>query len=336
MVVEIPLLGAFPDYLVWLFTALIFVAVLFILVFLKVRSLPKVTKLPEIGGKGPFQMGGNPTDETSRLRQRNLELEDKITGLNEKVAEITERLMKAENERTEIKRLVAETGKEAVHYEIGRASELEEELDEMEKKLDAMKTKQDEYFHQTELFKLLLSRYKDVIADKESKTVQDIKAMVQPRNQRVEDMADDIKKKFPKYDPRQNILRAAEIAYNRISGEIHSVPSPGIDFWLSISEILENKVSDYEDKAILLCSIFKALDGEASVLITELTDGSNRPLVLLRTGRNYLLCDPNRKHDFKKYIGPRDGIIDDYTIDGNRVARLLFEFNDRDYKNYQE
>jgi len=85
----------------------------------------------------------------------------------------------------------------------------------------------------------------------------------------------------------------------------------------------------------LLCSIFRALGAESLVIIVELTDGSNRPLVSLKAGRSHVLVDSNRKHDFKKYVGDIDDIIEKYDKDGTKIARILYEFNDKEYKEYE-
>jgi hypothetical protein len=113
------------------------------------------------------------------------------------------------------------------------------------------------------------------------------------------------------------------------------VPYIGATLWLSVKEMLDNKVADYEDKAILLCSILRALGANALVLVALMTDGSNRPIVLLNMKDKSIMLDPNKKHDFIKFVGKRNELIRQFSVDGNRIKRIHYEFNDKDYVSYE-
>jgi hypothetical protein len=200
--------------------------------------------------------------------------------------------------------------------------------------LEKCREKMDEYYHKTLLYGLLVKRYGEHIEERETKTIQDLKETIQPYNADVAELADKIKEEIPNYSPERDVLKACEKAYALITENVHSVPSLGVSFWMSIKEVLENGVADYEDKAMLLCSLFKALGAESSVGIAELTDGSNRPVVFIKNRNNEVMFDPNEKHGFLEYTGKREDILRKYVLEGKKIQKILYEFNDTEYKEY--
>jgi len=197
-----------------------------------------------------------------------------------------------------------------------------------EEELKKYKEKMEEYYHKILLYQLLVSRYKDYIEGNETKTVPDVKSLVQPTNSNIIPIVQKIKTES------KDFLKQFQSAYEYVD-EIHSVPFIGATLWLSIKEMLDNKVADYEDKAILLCSILRALGANALVLVTLMTDGSNRPIVLLNMKDKSIMLDPNKKHDFIKFVGKRNDLIRQFSVDGNRIKRIQYEFNDKDYVSYE-
>ncbi|GEM_PF-2686553 len=329
MAIEIPGYGIVSDYLLYLGIAALVLLVLFLIVWRRSRSMPKRKGLVEVNEdmkKLEKLVGSDDSDYSMKLEERNMEMDEKVAALNRKIMDMTERMVKAENERDELRR---KGGKSLEN----KSEKSQEQIAEMQQRLDSMKQKMDEYYHTTQLFHVLIDRYGEFISKNEVKTVQDLKQLVQPNNSHVKDIVQDITKKFANYDPKQHISRAAELAYNRLD-EIHSVPTVGTDFWMTITEMVKNKVADYEDKAIFLCSILRALGGDATVLMATMSDGSNRPLVLLKTAKGHILLDPNKKHQFTKYQGTRDWLIKNYAVDGKQITRVLYEFNDREYKEF--
>jgi uncharacterized coiled-coil protein SlyX/regulator of replication initiation timing len=190
------------------------------------------------------------------------------------------------------------------------------------------KEKMEEYYHKILLYQLLIAKYKNTIEASETKNAQDVKSLVQPANSHVVDLVKKIK------SANTEALKQYKAAYDAID-EIHSIPYIGATFWLSIADMLENKVADYEDKAILLCSILRALGANAKVLVASMTDGSNRPFVLITLKDRAMLLDPNKKHEFVRYAGKRNDAIKQFSDSGNKIKRVLYEFNDKDYISHE-
>jgi hypothetical protein len=197
-----------------------------------------------------------------------------------------------------------------------------------EEEVKKYKEKMEEYYHKILLYQLLVSRYKDHIEGNETKTVPDVKSLVQPTNSNIVPIVQKIK------TDNKDFMKQFQNAYEYVD-EIHSVPYIGATLWLSIKEMLDNKVADYEDKAIFLCSILRALGANALVLVALMTDGSNRPIVLLSMKDKSIMLDPNTKHDFIKFVGKRNDLIRQFSVEGNRIKRIQYEFNDKDYISYE-
>ena len=197
-----------------------------------------------------------------------------------------------------------------------------------EEEVKKYKEKMEEYYHKILLYQLLVSRYKDHIEGNETKTVPDVKSLVQPTNSNIVPIVQKIKTE------NKDFMKQFQSAYDYVD-EIHSVPYIGATLWLSVKEMLDNKVADYEDKAILLCSILRALGANALVLVALMTDGSNRPIVLLSMKDKSIMLDPNTKHDFIKFVGKRNDLIRQFSVEGNRIKRIQYEFNDKDYISYE-
>jgi len=190
------------------------------------------------------------------------------------------------------------------------------------------KDKMEEYYHKILLYQLLVSRYNKHIESSETKTVPDLKSLVQPTNSNITPIIQNIKSESK--DP----MRHYQSAYEAI-GDIHSVPRIETTFWLTIKEMLDNKVADYDDKAILLCSILRGLGANSKVVVALMSDGSNRPLVMITLKEKSILLDPNRKHEFLRYVGKREALLKQFSVNGQTVKRILYEFNDKDYIPYE-
>lgn len=199
-------------------------------------------------------------------------------------------------------------------------SEANGELKKLREKISQTPTSQ-ELADKVKLYEIILSRYREHIEKEETKTIPLIKKMIQSSNSHILALAETLKHSESPF----------KSAYEYITIKIASVPAIQTTFWLTISEMLNNGIATYEDKAILLCSLFRALGGESRVIIAQMSDGSDRPFVLLAFGDKTVLCDPNEKHGFLDFSGTKDEIIEKYAHNGNKIQKLLYEFDDKEY-----
>ncbi len=201
--------------------------------------------------------------------------------------------------------------------------QVEELKQELQKALEEKKGYEEQHYKNI-ILNLVIKRYSKCINEKEIKTIEDLKALVQPSNSEVLKIASSLK--------GQTKQEKAKQAYEKIVKEIKSVPSLGINFWMTIEEMLETKIADYEDKAILLCSVLKAIGEEAEIAIAELNDGSNKPFILIKKEEEYLMLDPNTFHEFEKYKGNLKTLVEKYEENSKKITRFLYKFNNTTYE----
>ncbi|RLG22005.1 hypothetical protein DRN74_01170 [Candidatus Micrarchaeota archaeon] len=202
----------------------------------------------------------------------------------------------------------------------------------LEERIEKLKKKIEEYYGKIRLYEAVVDRYREYIEENEAQTIQDLKKRVSPDSEKLKELLDEISSSIPSYDPERDLEKACSLLYDSISERIMSVPSIDVNFWMDKDEMLEKGFADYEDKAILLCSAFRGLGADARVLICSMEDGSDRPLVLLALPSKYVLLDPNRKHDFHQYTGARQEILSRYEHEGKKISKVVYEFNDIEYK----
>ena len=252
------------------------------------------------------------TERNKLLEGENTELEQKLDNVEESYKN---RVIKMEDQ--------LDTARRGPRKEPSKQSALpDEEIRKYREKID-------DYYHKIQLYQLLVTKYKNTIESSESKTAQDAKTLVQPANSNITTIIQRIKS--GSREPMKQYQAAFEFM-----DEIHSVPYIGATFWLTIADMLENKVADYEDKAILLCSILRALGADSKVLVASMADSSNRPLVTIALKDKSILLDPNQKHDFVKYVGKRNEIIKQFLANGSKIKRISYEFNDKEYLSHEE
>jgi len=188
--------------------------------------------------------------------------------------------------------------------------------------------------NESKLAKILLRKYAELINEKETKTVGEIKALVNKEDLTVQAIVQEIKPE--NYKLEQNYLETAEKAHNYLIEEIEFARADfGINFWLEPKEILEAGVSDDEDLAVLLCSLLYALgDEKAQVVITELDNLTTHAIVTTEFKGKFYLLDPSQKTRFSKFSGNPDDVLKEFDFKGAKIKRFLYKFNAINYEQF--
>ena len=108
-----------------------------------------------------------------------------------------------------------------------------------------------------QLYKLIIDRYRDKIEEYETKSVSDLKDLVQPRNEKIAELRESICAGFHPYVYGEHFPAASKMAFEFVSS-FRTLPLP-VSFWLSFEEMQELMAGDEIDKSILLCSLLRAL-----------------------------------------------------------------------------
>ena len=225
-----------------------------------------------------------------------------------------------------------------------RLAELQKELKEKEKIIAELRAKAStaslfefsEKGLRLKLYRMLLKKYAPLINKQETKTVGEIKGLINKDDLTIQSLAEQFKPENYSYE--KHFLQAAKKAFEFVKKEIRYVkPDVELNFWLTPSEILASKVADDEDLAVFLCSILFALGSEnASVIIAELDDLSTRAFVVFEFDNKAYFLDPAQEHEFDSYCGSMVELFQKYNFKGARIKRLLYKFNHFEYRQFIE
>ena len=165
------------------------------------------------------------------------------------------------------------------------------------------------------LLELILERYREHVEASETKTVTDMKRLVNPENEKVKEIADGITKRIVDYKPEEHLHMAAQFAIKYME-RVRRVRPPLV-FWMDMDDIVKFDIGSLMDKSILFTSMLRKLGSEdAKVLVLD--DGT--PTVMfVHAGKHYM-------------ADLEDNIIK--PLDPNIKKR--YAFNDKDFVNYQE
>ena len=118
------------------------------------------------------------------------------------------------------------------------------------------------------IYTLVLSRYKNLISEKESRSISEIRARVSPYNDFIRKMRDSFTSDMVPYVASNQFFVAAEraMAYVR---DIRTCEF-AFTFWMEFREMDELKFGTSMDKAILLAALLRSLESsDARVLVTK-------------------------------------------------------------------
>lgn len=183
-------------------------------------------------------------------------------------------------------------------------------------------------------YRMLLDKYAGLINEKEQRTVGEIKGLINPDDLSVQNMVARFRPET--YQFQKDFLFTAQQIVEFLTHEIKYVPNDlSINFWLSPTEILTNKVSDDEDLAVLVCTCLAALgDEKAAVYVMELEDMRTHAVVMTEVNEKTLLLDPSTGHGFFKYYGEKSYVFKKYQFEGKKVKRALYRFNRETYEQF--
>lgn len=114
------------------------------------------------------------------------------------------------------------------------------------------------------IYLLMLNRYKDVISERETKTITEIRSLVKPHQPFIDSLVKRIIPDWPQCG------KAA--ALDRVVGYFRTIETCefAVTFWLKPEEIDELKVADTPNKAVLFASVLRTLHfDDAKVYVTK-------------------------------------------------------------------
>ncbi len=128
-----------------------------------------------------------------------------------------------------------------------------------------------------EIYKTVLNRYKDIITEKESLSISEIRQKVSPYNDIIRSIKEELTEDMPGYDSGKDFMAAAQKAMSYVR-RIRTCEF-AFTFWMDFKEMQELKIGTAMDKAILLAALLRSLGSDdVRVLVTR----AGRPYVRFR------------------------------------------------------
>lgn len=171
------------------------------------------------------------------------------------------------------------------------------------------------------VYALVLSRYKRLIGEKESRSISEIRHKVSPYNDFIRKKRDVFIRDMIPYNPATQFMYAAERAIDYVR-KIKTIEF-AFTFWMEFEEIDRLKVATAMDKAILLAALLRSLEcRDVRVLVSK----KGKPSVRFSWGNLTYIFIPESgsllmENDALKFIS------------NDPVA---YSFNDLVYENYED
>src|SRR3989338_562492 len=173
------------------------------------------------------------------------------------------------------------------------------------------------------LYKLIIERYREMIEQGESRSVADLKAMIDPHHEKLKEIRETITEGFHPYVYEEHFLQAAKMCFEYVSS-FRTIASP-VSFWLSFSDMQELLAGDEIDKSILLCSLLRSLGSESAKVF--LADSRNSYVLFQFGGKSYVA-----DHSQKELAAKETGEAALSSLKG----KILYSFNDKEYESFSE
>jgi hypothetical protein len=171
------------------------------------------------------------------------------------------------------------------------------------------------------IYMLITNRYKDLIAEKEERSISEIRQKVSPYNDFIRQKKDSIVADFRPYEYGKHFFTAVQRALNYVR-TIRNCEFL-LTFWMSFEEMESLRAADVMDKCILFAALLRALGSEdVKVHVTR----AKRVFVGFNWSGIFYLVDVKNA---AMLSGPEaDGIF--------LKDPLVYEFSDLVYESFEE
>jgi hypothetical protein len=188
---------------------------------------------------------------------------------------------------------------------------------------DAVRRQMTDLRLQLEIQRLILERYQRFIEDGEAKYIAELRELVRPMDSVVTELKIQIQDQFHPYLYEQHFLPAVQKCLDLLFS-YRSVSLP-VNFWMSFSDMARLRAADDIDRAILLCSLLRALGSESSRVLIDKNKGA---------WVSYVYADKQYVVDIAKRV------MSAYPLQDEALAAFMravqYAFNDKEYEDLSE
>lgn len=118
---------------------------------------------------------------------------------------------------------------------------------------------------QIEVLYLIIERYRSIIEESEAKSIADLSLLIKPLDGTITELKIYIQDQFHPYIYQENFILATQKALDIVfSWKKIKLP---ISFWLGFEDMVKLKAADDIDRAIFICSLFRALGSDSAKVV---------------------------------------------------------------------
>jgi hypothetical protein len=171
------------------------------------------------------------------------------------------------------------------------------------------------------IYSLIVNRYKDLIGEKEDRSISEIRQRVSPYNDFIKNLKERFIQDMKPYDYNKHFFSATQRVINYMR-EIKDCEFL-ITFWMTFEEMEQLKAADTMDKAILMAALLRSLGSEdAKVYVTH----SKRVFVGFNWNKMPYLVDPRNS-----------GMLSGPEADNAFIKdKLSYIFSDLHFESFEE
>lgn len=176
---------------------------------------------------------------------------------------------------------------------------------------------------QLEINRMILERYQRFIEDGEAKSIAELRELVRPLDSVVTELKIQIQDQFHPYLYEQHYLPAVQKCLDMLFA-FRTVTLP-VNFWMSFSDMARLRAADDIDRAILLCSLLRALGSESARVLIDKNKGA---------WVSYVFGDKQYLIDIGKRVMSAYPLADETLLAFMR--QVQYAFNDKEYEDLSE
>lgn len=171
-----------------------------------------------------------------------------------------------------------------------------------------------------EIYRLVLKRYKEIIGEKESLSISEIRQKVSPYNDFIRKLNSNLTKSIVSYSYKNDFIRAAQNAMDYVR-DIKTCEF-AFTFWMDFEDMHRMRIGTAMDKAILFAALLRSFGSEdVRVLVTK----KDKPYVKFSFEKEYIFV-------------PETGslLLGEDSMKLFSDDALSYSFSDLAYENYEE
>lgn len=253
----------------------------------------------------------------TKIQEKNLSEEDELRFKNIK---IKGNLSEIENENKNLKEKVTEL--EGFIKRMSESGNI---------KVDTCDKSKEKYIS------LIISRYKDIINEKERKTISEMKKNIDPNDLSIKSI---INKYSPiGYNFEKDYLKTLKKIYNYIKSEIEIIENEyEILFWMDFTKIFSEKVCDQQNASVLFCSIMEGLEDENATIEVVLLDNEKiHTFVKTKYKNTHYIFDLAQKLPFDTFKKDNEEeLFKEYKFENKKIIRRIYSYNKYNYTDIQD